>query len=133
MITVSMITPTGAYKTFEAKSVTLDTTDGQRGILSNHMPIVLMLKIGTIKCVTEDKTQLYTTSGGMMYFENNTMTILSNAIESYDSIDVERAQKAYERAQQRINAKNDNVDVQRAQLALARALNRINAVSNYRN
>lgn len=133
MITVNMITPTGAYKTFEAKSVTLDTTDGQRGILTNHMPIVLMLKIGTIKCVCEDKTQLYTTSGGMMYFENNTMTILSNAIESYESIDLERAQRAYERAQQHLNAEHESLDIQRAKLALARALNRINAVNNYRN
>ena len=133
MITVNMITPTGSYKTIEATSVTLDTTDGQRGILSNHMPIVLMLKIGTIKCVVEDKVQKFTTSGGMMYFENNAMTILSNAIENYDTIDLERAQEAYNRAQQRLNAKNDGIDVQRAQLALSRALNRINAVNNYRN
>ena len=131
MITVNLITPEGLYRTVETSRITIDTIDGQRGILSNHMPIVLMLKIGTLKTVENGNTKRYTINGGMMYFENNVANILSDAIEDIDLIDVERAQKAADRANERLAKKADNLDIQRAQLALARAMNRIQAVHKY--
>jgi F-type H+-transporting ATPase subunit epsilon len=131
MITVNLITPEGLYRTVETSRITIDTIDGQRGILSNHMPIVLMLKIGTLKTVENGNTKRYTINGGMMYFENNVANILSDAIEDIELIDVERAQKAADRANERLAKKADNLDIQRAQLALARAMNRIQAVHKY--
>ena len=131
MITVNLITPEGLYRTIETSRITIDTIDGQRGILSNHMPIVLMLKIGTLKTVENGNTKRYTINGGMMYFENNVANILSDAIEDIELIDVERAQKAADRANERLAKKADNLDIQRAQLALARAMNRIQAVHKY--
>ena len=131
MITVNLITPEGLYRTVETRRITIDTIDGQRGILSNHMPIVLMLKIGTLKTIENGNTKRYTINGGMMYFENNVANILSDAIEDIDLIDVERAQKAADRANERLAKKADNLDIQRAQLALARAMNRIQAVHKY--
>lgn len=131
MITVNLITPEGLYRTVETSRITIDTIDGQRGILSNHMPIVLMLKIGTLKTVENGNTKRYTINGGMMYFENNVANILSDAIEDIELIDVERAQKAADRANERLAKKADNLDIQRAQLALARATNRIQAVHKY--
>lgn len=131
MITVNLITPEGLYRTVETSRITIDTIDGQRGILSNHMPIVLMLKIGSLKTIENGNTKRYTINGGMMYFENNVANILSDAIEDIDLIDVERAQKAADRANERLAKKADNLDIQRAQLALARAMNRIQAVHKY--
>ncbi|MBQ7890599.1 MAG: ATP synthase F1 subunit epsilon [Erysipelotrichaceae bacterium] len=131
MITVNLITPEGLYRTVETSRITIDTIDGQRGILSNHMPIVLMLKIGTLKTIENGNTKRYTINGGMMYFENNVANILSDAIEDIELIDVERAQKAADRANERLAKKADNLDIQRAQLALARAMNRIQAVHKY--
>ena len=131
MITVNLITPEGLYRTVETSRITIDTIDGQRGILSNHMPIVLMLKIGALKTIENGNTKRYTINGGMMYFENNVANILSDAIEDIELIDVERAQKAADRANERLAKKADNLDIQRAQLALARAMNRIQAVHKY--
>ena len=131
MITVNLITPEGLYRTVETSRITIDTIDGQRGILSNHMPIVLMLKIGILKTVENGNTKRYTINGGMMYFENNVANILSDAIEDIELIDVERAQRAADRANERLAKKADNLDIQRAQLALARAMNRIQAVHKY--
>ena len=131
MITLSLVTPEGLYREVETSRITVDTIDGQRGILSNHMPIVLMLKIGQLKTVENGNTKRYTINGGMMYFENNVANILSDAIEDIELIDVERAQKAADRANERLAKKADNLDIQRAQLALARAMNRIQAVHKY--
>ena len=131
MIALSLITPEGLYREVETSRITIDTIDGQRGILSNHMPIVLMLKIGKLKTVEDGVDKFYTINGGMLYFENNVAKILSDAIEDVSTIDVDRAQKAADRANDRLMKKADNLDVARAQLALARAMNRISAASKY--
>ncbi|CRF28776.1 F-ATPase epsilon subunit [Mycobacterium tuberculosis] len=54
------------------------------------------------------------------------MVILAESAELPDQIDLERAQAAKERAQQRLSAaKQDQIDFKRAELALQRAMNRI--------
>lgn len=131
MITLSLITPEGLYREVQTSRITIDTIDGQRGILSNHMPIVLMLKIGQLKTIENGVDKHYTINGGMLYFENNVAKVLSDAIEDVDTIDADRAQKAADRANERLMKRNDNLDVARAQLALARANNRIKAVNKY--
>lgn len=130
MITVKMITPEGMYKTTHTRILNLDTIDGQRGILSNHMPIVLMLKIGTMSTEEEGVRNRYTISGGMMYFENNVATVLSDSIENVKDIDVGRAEQARARAEKRLKSGSKDLDVRRAEVALQRALNRIKASQN---
>ncbi|MDD6468142.1 MAG: ATP synthase F1 subunit epsilon [Erysipelotrichaceae bacterium] len=127
MITVKMITPEGLYKTVHTKILNVDTIDGQRGILPNHMPIVLMLKIGVMSTEEEGIRNRYTVSGGMLYFENNVATVLSDSIENVKDIDVGRAQRARDRAEQRLKKGSKDLDVRRAEVALQRALNRIKA------
>lgn len=129
MITVNMITPQGVYRTVQTEILNVDSTDGRRGILSNHMPIVLMLKIGSIATVENGVRKNYTVSGGMVYFEKNVANVLSGAIEDYEEIDVMRAQKAKERAERRLKERNEQLDVKRAKLALDRAMNRLRAGS----
>lgn len=129
MIKVKFVTPDGVYKEKEASMINCCSTDGWRGILPNHMPIVLMLEISRLELIVDNKKEEYAIAGGMLYFENNEATILVDAIESKEDIDLERAQKAKQRAEDRINRK-ENIDLRRAQIALDRALNRIN-VSGY--
>ena len=64
--------------------------------------------------------------GGVLHIEKNSkVTLLLDSIEAKDEIDIERAEKAKERAEDYLTRK-DNVDISRAKLALNRALNRIN-------
>lgn len=132
MIKVKFVTPNGVYKEVETTILNVRSTDGERGILSNHMPIVLMLTVSKLETKENGEKKVYAIGGGMLYFENNVATILVDSIESKEEIDLSRAQAAKDRAEQRISGKvNDpNLDLKRAELALARALNRIN-VANY--
>ena len=132
MIVLNIVTPEGAFDTIEATSISLDTTDGQRGILPNHMPIVLMLNIGVMKVSNNDVKKVYTVSSGMFYFESNTATLLTDAIEDVEIIDVDRAFQAKKRAEDRLQNPTD-VDIVRAEVSLERALNRLSAVEKYRN
>lgn len=130
MIKTKIVTPDGLYKEVECSMINCCSTDGWRGILPNHMPIVLMLTISRLELVIDGKKEQYAITGGMLYFEKNVATILVDAIESKDEIDIERASRAKERAEDRIKNGEDNIDLRRAEVALKRAINRIN-VSSY--
>ena len=66
----------------------------------------------------------YATSGGFVEVNNNNVVLLAETAERSDQIDVQRAEKAKERATQRLQEK-ERVDEERARVALARALNRL--------
>ncbi|MDO5439908.1 MAG: F0F1 ATP synthase subunit epsilon [Erysipelotrichaceae bacterium] len=129
MIKVKLVTPDGVYKETEATMINCCSTDGWRGILSNHMPIVLMLQISRLELVNNNQKEQYAIAGGMLYFENNEATILVDSIESKEDIDIERAKAAKARAEEKLASKDKNYDIKRAEIALARAINRI-SVSN---
>ena len=128
MIKTKIVTPEGVYREFETAILNVRSTDGQRGILPNHMPTVLMLEISRLETKEEGKKKQYGIGGGMLYFENNVATILVDSIESQEEIDEQRALAAKSRAEERLNRKDPNVDIRRAEIALHKAINRINVV-----
>jgi F-type H+-transporting ATPase subunit epsilon len=126
LIHVRVITPLGLYKEFDTPYLNFQTTGGDRGILPNHMPLVASLKIGKMSSEEDGVRNNYAVSGGLFYFRSNTAEILTDSIENKNEIDLDRAQAAKKRAEERLSQTADgNIDVRRAQLALARALNRI--------
>lgn len=122
MINVRIVTPNGLYKETTASIVNVVSLDGERGILPNHMPIVVSLKISKME-LAEEKREVYAIAGGMLYFKDNECTILTPAIENKEDIDLRRAEEAKERAEKRIH--DPNMDQKRAEIALRKAMNRI--------
>lgn len=125
MIHCRIVTPKGVYKEMDASIINIVTTDGERGILPNHMPLVTMLKIGKMTAEETTGRQEYAVAGGLFYFRDNLAEILTDAVESKEEIDVERAESAKQRAEKRLAANNPNLDIQRARIALEKALNRL--------
>jgi len=102
-------------------------TQGAFGILPGHIPFMSALDIGVTKVVTDGKSQLFSTMGGVFQLTGNEALILTQAAESAEEIDVERAAEAKKRAQERLENETDNLDVQRAEIALAKAFARLKA------
>lgn len=127
MFKVQVITPLGDNKTIETSILNVRTSNGDIGILANHMPIVAMLQISMMSTIETDGRHRYALAGGVLYFANNVATILTDAIERSDEIDLERALKAKERAEKEI--KDPNSDIKKAEVSLKRAINRINVAS----
>ena len=105
----------------------ISTPQGQMGLLSHHMPLVTQLNISILTSVHEGSRQRYAIAGGVLFFQNNEATLMADAFESEGEIDLERAQRAKQRAEERLKSKDPNLDVKRAELALLKAINRINA------
>lgn len=103
-------------------------TQGEFGILPNHIPFMTALDIGVTKVVINGTPDYFTTMGGVFQLKDNEALILTQAAESAAEIDVRRAEEAKKRAEERIEGEPE-ADVKRAEIALARALARLKATN----
>ncbi len=125
MFKVEFYTPEGLYKTVDADLLNVVTNDGQRGILPNHMPIVAPLVISKLEVRLNNKSEYYAISNGVLNFKDNLAKVIVETIEDKNSIDLQRAEAAKQRALDRLNSNNPSIDIERARIALNKALNRI--------
>lgn len=102
-------------------------TQGEFGILPGHIPFMSALDIGVTKVVIGGTTEFFTTMGGVFQLVGNEALILTQAAERAVEIDVQRAEEAKKRAQERLENEEDTLDVPRAEIALARAMARLKA------
>ncbi|MCL6493192.1 MAG: F0F1 ATP synthase subunit epsilon [Ignavibacterium sp.] len=128
---LEIISPSRQVFSGEIKSITVPGTKGRFQVLKNHAPIISTFEIGMIRVDLKDKPKYFATAGGTIEVLNNKVLVLADSIESSDEIDIDRALKAKERAEQRLSEKRSDIDVERAQAALARALNRIKVKETY--
>ena len=114
----------------EVDELVLQTTNGQIGVLKDHIPITTTLEIGVTKAKIGEKYKYFATMGGIFQFKDNNATILTDVCEDGCDIDVARANEAKARAEARLADIDATIDAQRAQAALARALARLQASLN---
>ena len=106
------------------------TTDGEMGILKNHVPVMAALDIGVTKAIKDNQPILFTTMGGVLQFKEDEALILTTTAERGDEIDVARAKDALNRAKARLADSEAEIDAKRAEAAVARAMARLKATLN---
>lgn len=111
----------------EIVSVTAPGSEGYFGMLANHAPMMTQLKIGKLEYRRADDTSdAMAISGGFLEVFENAVTVLAESAEMARDIDLDRAEQAKTRAEERLSGSTEEVDFERAQIALKRAINRIN-------
>ena len=124
---LAIISPKGIYLEKDVESLTVKLTSGYRTILSHHAPLIGALAYAPMHFVENGKVKYFALHGGAISIKENKVTLIVNAVEAKEDIDLNRAKEAKKRAEERLSKKDDdiNIDVKRAQLALTRALTRI--------
>lgn len=128
-IKVSVVTPDGPVYEADVEMVSAKAQSGELGVLPGHIPMVAPLEIGVVRLKKGNATELVAVSGGFLEVRPDRVTILAQAAERAEDIDVARAKAAKERAERRLQAKQGDIDYNRAELALRRALNRLNVAN----
>lgn len=126
---LKIITPRKILVNKEVDAVFSHNIEGEFGILPGHIPYMADLAIGVTEFICNGKKEFVSTIGGVIQLKDNIVTILSDAAELGEEIDVPRAQAAKERAEARLRTGTSDVDINRAEIALARAIARINTAS----
>ena len=121
---LKIVTPKGIYKEADIEILNIRTTAGQMGILASHLPLASGLEISEMNYVENGERKHYSIAGGFVYVGEDETTLIVNAIESPEEIDLARAEAAKKRAEERLTHKSD-IDVKRAEIALKKALIRI--------
>jgi len=122
---VSVVTPDGPVLEEEYEMVSCKAEDGELGILPGHIPLVAPLDIGAVRLKNGDEQELIAVNGGFLEVRPDKVTILAQSAEKPSEIDLERAERARERAEKRLQSEQDDIDFKRAELSLKRAMNRI--------
>ena len=124
---LQIVTPDGLLYDGPAQRLITRTTEGDVGILARHSDYVAPLDIGETKIKFSDGTTLVGSSAhGMVSVTGGVVRLVAGTFEWADEIDVDRAQRALEKAKEKLARKNSDYELRMAEYKLKRALNRIN-------
>jgi F-type H+-transporting ATPase subunit epsilon len=79
-------------------------TDGEMGILPHHAPLLTTLKHGELRVRHHGQEEVFAISGGVMEVRPDLVTVLADAAEHADEIDVARAEEARRRAEETLRS-----------------------------
>ena len=122
---LEIVTPARLLVKEAAEEAQIPGATGYLGILPGHAPLITELGVGEITYKASGTTHSLAVAWGFAEVLPDKVTILAEAAERPQEIDVERAQKAKERAEQRLKSSATEVDYARAEDALRRAETRI--------
>ena len=130
---VEIITPDRVFYKGTADLLEFNTESGEIGVYRDHIPLTTVLEPGLVTIHHGDEEQVAAVKEAAASAEilGDKVTLLAELAEWPEEIDLERAEAARERAEERIHNRNDNLDLKRAEFALHKALIRIN-LAEYR-
>jgi F-type H+-transporting ATPase subunit epsilon len=122
---LEIVTPAKLMVKDTAEEAQIPGLDGYLGILPGHAPLITELAVGVITYKASGTTHTLSVAWGFAEVLQDKVTILAETAERPQEIDVERAQKAKDRAEQRLKSNDLKVDYTRAEDALQRAETRL--------
>lgn len=130
---LSVITPEKVFFDGDITQMIVRTTEGDIGVMANHTSLVASLPSGPLKIKQEDGSwRTAAVSTGLLKVGGNKVSILANAVEWGEDIDIEWAKRSEEDARRRLSEEHDRHALDMAELKLKRALNRISVHSLYK-
>ena len=126
---LEIVTPEKKVVATAAEEVQIPGKNGYLGILPGHAPLITELAVGEITYRENSAGQRLAVAWGFAEVLPDKVTILAETAERPSEIDVERARKAKERAEQRLTSGDTTVNVERALDSLQRAHARLDVAS----
>lgn len=119
---VEIITPDRIFYQGEASMIEFNTTEGEIGVLKDHIPLTTVIAPGIVTITEAEGTKRAAIHAGFAEILGDKVTLLAEIAEWPEEIDLERARKAEDRAKERLNRKEAGLDITRAEIALKKSL-----------
>ncbi|MBR1972948.1 MAG: ATP synthase F1 subunit epsilon [Oscillospiraceae bacterium] len=127
---LKIVTPDGLIFDGEAEKLIVRTTGGDVCILARHMNYVAPLGMGMAIVEANGKRRTAACIGGMLSVSDGEVTLVPTTFEWSDKIDLERAERSYQRADKVLHDSGaSDTDIALAEARLHRALVRKSVVS----
>ena len=125
LIHLKIVTPKGIFLEDDVSELVVPGKDGDFGVQIGHTPFISSVRPGILKIYKNDKLEIYSLMNGFVMVDIDKVRIFTEIIENPDNIDINRAERAKERAEKRLQEKKENIDLRRAEGSLRRAIARI--------
>ena len=118
----------------DADMVILPGAAGEMGVLPHHAPVLTTLKYGVVKVRRAGVDQIFAVAGGVAEVQPDLVTVLADASENVEEIDVARAQFARKRAEEALakGVPQEQDTLLNIEAALRRSNLRLDVVRRYR-
>jgi F-type H+-transporting ATPase subunit epsilon len=120
------------YSDDEVEMVIAPGADGELGILPNHAPLLAALGIGELRVRKGAEEESFAVHGGFVEVLANRVIVMATLAEGAGEIDVERAEAARARAEERERTRPEGLDMVRLHDALKRSRVRLKVAGRRR-
>ncbi len=122
---LEIISPDRIFYTNDVLMVEYNTVEGEVGVYAEHIPMTQIIAPGRLIITEENGQRTAALLSGFVEITPDKVTILAEAVEWPQNIDMARAERARDRAQQILSAEEDEQTLLLAEAALKRALVRL--------
>ena len=128
---LKIVTPDGLRFDGLVEELIVRTTTGDMGFLAGHINCVAPLGMGRATVVVDGKKRYAACIGGMVSVHDGAVSLVPTTFEWSEDIDLDRAERAYDRAQSILHSKSaSDTDLRLAKARLHRALVRKSVATN---
>ena len=134
-LTLEIVTPDRALLREEVDEVVVPGSQGEFGVLPGHTPLLSMLKIGELWYRQGQEKHFLAVAFGFVEVLPDRVTVLAQVGERAQEIDIARAERAKQRAEQRLaqgQLTQVDLDIERARIALLKSLLRLQVATRAR-
>ncbi len=128
---LEIVTPHGLIFSDDVDEVVCAGSEGEFGVLPNHVPFFTTLKIGMLTFKKGNETRYFFVNWGYAEVGPDKALILADSAEKSEDIDVQRAIEAKKRAEERLK-QAEKFDQARVTSSLERAITRIQIAESRR-
>ncbi|HPL63023.1 MAG TPA: F0F1 ATP synthase subunit epsilon [Syntrophales bacterium] len=119
---LEIVTPERVLFSGNIEEVTIPGTEGEFGVLLGHASLLSSLKFGELNYTKDGRKSFYAVNTGYAEVTGKKVTILVESAEKSDMIDVDRAKRAREIAEQKLDKlSKDDPEYDKVKGALDRA------------
>jgi len=129
---LEIVTPDGTAFSDNVDMVTLPGSEGQLGVLPQHIPLMTQIVPGEIIVSKDGKDRLLAVGEGLVEITGDRVAILTDMAIAAEKIDEAKVEEARHRAEERLREKLSNEEIANVHSALARLMAELKVKQDYR-
>ncbi len=129
---LQIVTPDGIAFSDNVEMVTLPGSEGQLGVLPQHIPLMTQIVPGEIIVRKDGSDRLFAVGEGLVEITSDSVAILTDMAVAAEDIDAAKVEEARQRAEERLREKLSNEEIANVHSALARLMAELNVKQDYR-
>jgi F-type H+-transporting ATPase subunit epsilon len=129
---LQIVTPDGIAFSDNVEMVTLPGSEGQLGVLPQHIPLMTQIVPGEIIVRKDGSDRLLAVGEGLVEITSDSVAILTDMAVAAEDIDAAKVEEARQRAEERLHEHLSNEEIAGVHSALARLMAELNVKQDYR-